>query len=103
MPQIEASDKTTTVSDSAVAMYGITLLHPLTTTLHAICSRILIGIYPPSSAAKVLRLLRSWTMVRVRSMRKYMSTEKEAAGATVTLNSPGIPDVSECVCVKMKM
>ena len=30
-------------------------------------------------------------MVSVRSMRKYMSTEKEAAGATVMLNTPGTP------------
>lgn len=30
-------------------------------------------------------------MVRVRSINMYMSTEKEAAGATVILNTPGTP------------
>ena len=49
----------------------------------------------PSSAAKPLRLFRSSAIVRVRSINMYMSTEKEAAGATVMLNSPGTPGVCE--------
>ena len=32
-------------------------------------------------------------MVSVRSIRKYMSTENEALGATVILNTPGTPGV----------
>ena len=40
--------------------------------------------------------------MRVRSIRKYMSTANDAAGATVILNtsgSPGRESVCECVCV----